>query len=71
MSAIYLTRAGEVLDAIAWRVYGTEQAVRDLLAANPQATFLPACLPAGIQLTLPDRPALATPVETVRLWGGA
>jgi phage tail protein X len=64
----YLTREGEVLDAIAYRLYGTEQAVHDLLAANPWIAQTPARLPAGLRLTLPPRPA-AVKVRTIRLWG--
>ncbi|CAM3791891.1 tail protein X [Castellaniella denitrificans] len=64
----YLTRHGETLDAIAWRVYGTEQAVHAILKANPHVTYQPAELPPGLKLTLPDAPVSARPVQTVRLW---
>lgn len=64
----YLTRHGETLDAIAWRVYGTEQAVHAILLANPGVTYQSAELPAGLLLTLPDAPASDRQVQTVRLW---
>jgi phage tail protein X len=68
MARTYLTRHGEVLDAIAYRVYGTEQAVHALLAANPHVTRHGAELPSGLTLVLPDLPVSAGQVRTVRLW---
>ena len=68
MTQTYLTRDGETLDAIAYRVYGTEQAVHALLAANPQVTRQGAELPAGLTLALPAPPAATTQPATVRLW---
>lgn len=68
MSNTYITRDGETLDAIAWRVYGTEQAVHLIVAANQHAAQLPLSLPAGIQLRLPDAPPASAPVSTIRLW---
>lgn len=69
MSRVYQTREGDVLDQIAQREYGTTDAVHDLLRANPRVSELPVRLPAGVRLVLPDRAKLATPVQTVRLWG--
>jgi len=65
----YLTREGDVLDAIAWRIAGSEYAVHALLAANPQLAHYPARLPAGLLLRLPafDPPPAQT-TRTVRLW---
>lgn len=68
MARTYLTRNGETLDAIAYRVYGDEQAVHALLAANPHVTRQPAELPSGLTLVLPDVPTSAGAVQTVRLW---
>jgi len=68
MAQTYLTRTGETLDAIAYRVYGTEQAAHAILAANPRVAQQPAKLPAGLTLTLPDLPTTAAPPSTVRLW---
>jgi len=65
----YLTRDGEVLDAIARRLAGSEHAVHALLAANPHITRLPARLPAGVLLRLPaPLPPAPAPTRTVRLW---
>jgi len=65
----YLTRDGEVLDAIAYRVCGSEHAVHALLAANPQVAHHPARLPAGVLLRLPALiPPTAQTTRTIRLW---
>jgi len=68
----YLTRDGEVLDAIAYRMCGSEHAVHALLAANPQVARHPAKLPAGVLLRLPAQsphaPIQTQPMHTVRLW---
>lgn len=69
MSRTYMTRAGEMLDAIAARVYGSEAAIHDIINANPGIASMPERLPAGVKIILPD---LQTPVgnpKTVRLWG--
>ena len=69
MSRIYMTRDGEMLDAIAARIYGSEAAVHDIIDANPGITAMPERLPAGVKIILPD---LQTPIgnpKTVRLWG--
>jgi phage tail protein X len=65
---MYLTREGEVLDVIAYRIYGTEQAVHDLIAANSWVVRYPARLPAGLKLTLPPKPITTPRVKTIRLW---
>ncbi|WP_322999954.1 tail protein X [Castellaniella sp.] len=67
-SRTYLTRDGEVLDAIARRVYGTEKAVHAMITANPQIAHLPPELPGGLTLVLPDLPPAAPQAQTVRLW---
>lgn len=69
MSRTYMTRDGEMLDAIAAHVYGSEAAVHDIIDANPGIASMPERLPAGVKIVLPD---LQTPVgnpKTVRLWG--
>lgn len=68
MARTYLTRDGETLDAIAYRIYGDEQMVHMILAANPQITMLPPKLPSGRTLILPDAPPSSGQVKTVRLW---
>jgi phage tail protein X len=69
MSRAIITRDGDVLDAIAYRVYGDEQAVHALLEANPHiAAREAAVLPSGLKLTLPDIVAPSARTRTVRLW---
>ncbi len=54
MSRIYLTTAGDMLDAIAFDVYGDETQVIALFAANPGLINQPLVLPASISITLPE-----------------
>ena len=68
MSRTMTTRQGDVVDRIALEVYGrTTGATEAVLAANPQLASLPARLPAGIVVVLPDLPS-AEVRKTVRLW---
>lgn len=63
----YRAAAGDVLDAVAWRQYGRESAVADMLAADPAASRRPTVLPAGALVALPARAApISRPV--VQLW---
>lgn len=68
MARTMMSRQGDVVDQIALEVYGrTAGAAEALLDANPQLAGLPARLPAGLKIVLPDLPA--TPVKPrVRLW---
>lgn len=65
----YRTRDGDMLDDIAWQIYGRHGAAVALAEANPQAIST-ARLPAGVVLRLPELPA-APRVATTRLWGEA
>lgn len=69
MAKTYRTADGEMLDAIANRVYGSCQAVHALLEANPHITRYGPRLPSGLTLTLPAVQDDAQPKQTVRLWG--
>ena len=65
----YRASAGDVLDEIAWRQYGVESAVHDLLAANPGVAALPPALPAGALVGLPRRVAPSAEARAVtQLW---
>ncbi|MFA5632663.1 MAG: tail protein X [Porticoccaceae bacterium] len=68
MSDTYITRDGELLDSIAWKIYGTEQAVHLIVAANRHISSLPIRLPAGVLLRIPQAPTYPEPVATIRLW---
>jgi phage tail protein X len=68
MSRTMTTRAGDMVDEIALEIYGrTADATEALLTANPQLARLPARLPAGVTVELPEI-AQATVKATVRLW---
>lgn len=68
MSRTMTTRQGDVVDQIAMQVYDrTEGATEAILTANPQLAGLPARLPAGVVVTLPEL-ATAETKPTVRLW---
>lgn len=69
MARTYRTVDDEMLDAIAYRVYGTCQAVHALLDANPHVTRYGPRLPAGVVLDLPQASPDPTPPVAVRLWG--
>jgi phage tail protein X len=65
----YVTKDGDVADAIAWNYYGTRDGlvVENLLAANPGLADYGPILPAGVTVTLPD--LTPTPTQnTVKLW---
>lgn len=65
----YRASAGDVLDAVAWRQYGRESAVADLLAADPATSRLPAVLPAAVLVGLPADPSPASAARrVVQLW---
>lgn len=63
-----MARDGDMVDQIAMEAYGrTEGATEALLAANPHLAALPARLPAGTVVALPDIPAPVA-VRTIKLW---
>ncbi len=65
-----ISRDGDMLDAICARYYGREAYVTALLAANKHLASMPAILPAGLVIALPDLPDTleSDPIE-IRLWG--
>lgn len=66
--AVYLSLAGDVLDAVCFDHYGREDTVVRVLEANPGLAQLGPVLPARIAITLPADPVrVQTPV--IRLWG--
>jgi phage tail protein X len=69
VSQTYIASAGDTVDFIAWRFYGTQGArvVERVLEANKGLADLGAELPAGTRVTLPDldiRPER----DGVKLW---
>ena len=67
MATTYRTREGDIIDAICWRHYGRENAVINVLKANPGLADRGAVLASGIQIILPT---LSTSVakESSSLW---
>ena len=61
----YVAQAGDTLDLIAHRRYGTIAAVRYIQAANPGLTGLAPHLAAGTRVLLPD--VEVTPVDETKL----
>lgn len=64
----YMTKDGDMLDAICWKHYGAESAVVDVLEANPGLADHGPVLPAGVIITLPVLHAPATDTTHIRLW---
>jgi len=65
----YTTRAGDLLDWIAWRFYGrTQGTVAVVLAANPGLAEWRPVLPGGLVVLLP--PVAAEPDTVAGLWQG-
>ena len=65
------TADGNTLDEICWRRYGREDAVPDVLAANPGLADADPVLPAGVLLVLPELPDARRALPAERLWGVA
>lgn len=69
MAATYITSAGDLVDAVAFRFYGStaNRVVEQVLVANPGLADLGPELPAGLTIVLPD---IAAPAQEqgVRLW---
>ncbi len=65
----YITRDGDTVDAIAWRVYGStsNQVVESVLGANAGLADYGPILPAGVTITLPE---IAAPAKAkgIKLW---
>ena len=64
----YVTKDGDVLDAICWKYYGnTSGTVEKVLEANRHLAELGSIFAAGVKIILPD----LTPeeeTESVKLW---
>lgn len=66
---VYITRAGDTVDWVAWKYYGTQaaQLVERLLDANRGLAEQGALLPAGIEVKLPEFD-LTSKTQGLRLW---
>lgn len=69
MAQHYRSTAGDTVDFIAWKHYGTQdgQVVEQLLAANPALADYGPELPAGVIVSLPGLTAVGQS-KGVRLW---
>lgn len=67
----YRTKNGDVVDAIAWKVYGRDGMAVAIYEANPGLADLGPVLPAGLLIALPDAPVVPPAAPAVRLWGAA
>ena len=64
----YVTKDGDVLDAICWKYYGsTTGVVEKVLEANRHLAELGSIFAAGVKIILPDL-TLGTEAESVKLW---
>jgi phage tail protein X len=68
MGDVYITRDGDMVDAIAFERYGNHGSEAAIFAANPGLADHGPILPAGLTIKLP---MTATPVvvATKKLWG--
>jgi phage tail protein X len=65
----YTTKANDMVDAIAYKVYGATAGYTEaILAANPGLADEGPLLPSGIAITLPDMSDQAQQIQTVKLW---
>ena len=70
---IELSREGETLDAVVWRVIGSDgvdlaAAVESVLDATPGLAGLGPILPAGTPITIPTTAAAPAFAPLVQLW---
>ncbi len=66
---VELSRDGETVDAVVWRVIGGDaSAVEAVLAASPGLAALGPILPAGTPVTIPSSAAKPATAPLVQLW---
>jgi phage tail protein X len=65
----YTTKAGDVVDAVVWKYYGTRDGriTEQVLAANKGLAAYGPILPAGVVITLPSISVQSTS-QAVKLW---
>lgn len=64
-----VSKEGDMVDELALRAYGRRDGTTTalVLAANPALCQYPVRLPAGVRITIPDRPVSMTD-RRVKLW---
>lgn len=70
MAQIYQTSAGDTVDLIAWKQYGTvtSDILNAVLQANHGLADYGPVLPANVMVTLPDIQQPATNTPSLKLW---
>ena len=68
MSQAYITIENDMIDNIAFKIYGEESLIALLLNANPGLVDQPILLPAGLQIMLPDEPEKSVENEIINIW---
>jgi phage tail protein X len=69
MATLYMTRDGDMIDAICFKHYGrSDKTTERVLEANPRLADYGPRLPPGILVNLPDLPP-PEEEKTVRIWG--
>lgn len=63
-----LSQQGDALDLVCYRFYGHTNTVEAVLEINPTLSFLPAILPTGTVINLPDLKQEAAQLDTIQLW---
>jgi phage tail protein X len=63
-----ISQQGDTLDLMCYRFYGHTQNVETVLEANPKLAFLPATLPIGTVVIMPDAVPSQTSASTIQLW---
>jgi len=66
---IYETAEGDMLDQIAYLVYGDESLVTEILDQNPGLVEQPLVLPHGVLIQLPDLPEQPALSAIADVWG--
>lgn len=66
----YITTAGDTVDFIAWKYYGTQQGqvLEKLLNANPKLADYGPVLPAGVVVEMPSIGSSLSQAKGVKLW---
>lgn len=68
MPRSYLTKDGDVLDAICHEFYGSEDVVTQVLDVNVHLADMGPVLSAGVEITLPDVEVKQVEAQEVTLW---
>jgi len=66
---IYISKAGDTVDQIAWDYYGYLSGTMEAIyEANPGLVDKGAVLPANVRIVMPNIPGIADNINLVQLW---